>query len=754
MPVQTRVSSIALAALIAAGVSTAVPSCADESVWPMPAWSPSGPADVRMDAGKLAEFCAVVGGRGCVVRHGQMAYSWGDITRRGDVASAAKTVYAHFALKAIEDGRIRALDAPVAEVEPRLSEVNPDLGHKDRGITWRQMLNQTACYGVREAPGTAFDYNDWHMALLWDTLFVKVYGAGMDTVDEQVLRPVLADVIGCEDAPTFMAFGPGDRPGRLAISPRDLARFGLLYLRGGAWEGRQLLSSEAVSLATTSPLSNSIPRTAGVEARMLSGQRSMGSRSVPDNQCDHLGSYSFLWWTNGVDRDGRRHWPNVPEDAYGAFGHGGPRAMVVIPSLDVVVSWNDAKVTDREAEGKALGLLCEACLDRDPMQGQIIVDPERPDALTRKGGGPFVMCGPGDPEGFLYRGTLRPDGTRDGDQLELIRELAATGANCLYLQVVRSHGGDGDATENPFVDHDPEKGLVDRLLSQWDEWFAAMDEVGICIYLFIYDDSARIWNTGDDVGEGERRLLRGLAERFSHHRNLIWCVAEEYEERFSAARVRAIARVLREADGNRHPIAVHKLNGLDFSELADDPDIDQFAIQYNVASAAELHAGLVKCRGEAAGRYSLNLAECAEMGTGSELRRKLWACAMAGAHVMVLRMDVASTPEEDLHACGRLVRFLEATGWHALAPHDELGLGDTEYVLAAPEEEYLVYSGHAEATLGLKDLPAGTYSLRWLDCATGREVWQQQVSLTGGAQTLDKPPALGEEVVVSLRLRR
>ena len=54
-----------------------------------------------------------------------------------------------------------------------------------------------------------------------------------------------------------------------------------------------------------------------------------------------------------IDRDGRRHWPDAPEDMYGCFGHGGPRVMVVIPSLDLVMSWNDAKVKSREAENAA-----------------------------------------------------------------------------------------------------------------------------------------------------------------------------------------------------------------------------------------------------------------------------------------------------------------------------------------------------------------------------------------------------------------
>ena len=44
-------------------------------------------------------------------------------------------------------------------------------------------------------------------------------------------------------------------------------------------------------------------------------------------------------------------------------------------------------------------------------------------------------------------------------------------------------------------------------------WTAA----GIVIYFFFYDDSARIWNTGDVVGSAEKKFLEGLVNRFEHH---------------------------------------------------------------------------------------------------------------------------------------------------------------------------------------------------------------------------------------------
>jgi len=333
-------------------------------VWPGKTWARKKPEQLGLAADRLAEFARYVGGRGCIVRHGFLVYTWGDAARRGDVASAAKPVYAHFLFKALEDRRISSLDERVVKYEPRLAQINGKLGHKDRFITWRHLATQTSCYGVIEKPGTAFDYNDWQMALFWDLLFCRVYGTDYQNVDRTVLRPLLTDVLECEDEPTLMAFGVHDRPGRLAVSPRDFARFGLLYLRQGRWRGRSLLRADLARMAVSDPLPNRIPRAGMQAAEMLPGQRSIGSRRIPDNQTDHLGSYSWLWWINGVDRRGKRHWPDAPRDVYGAFGHGGRRAMVVIPSLDLVASWNDARICNRDMENHVPALLARAVIEQ------------------------------------------------------------------------------------------------------------------------------------------------------------------------------------------------------------------------------------------------------------------------------------------------------------------------------------------------------------------------------------------------------
>lgn len=110
---------------------------ATAAVYPGELWPTKTPDEAGLDAEKLKAFSDYAGGFGCVVRHGYMVYTWGDVSRRMDAASAAKPVYAHFLFKAVEEGTIPSLDQPVSEWEPRLKKINANLDHKDARITWR-----------------------------------------------------------------------------------------------------------------------------------------------------------------------------------------------------------------------------------------------------------------------------------------------------------------------------------------------------------------------------------------------------------------------------------------------------------------------------------------------------------------------------------------------------------------------------------------------------------------------------------------
>ncbi len=309
------------------------------SVYPGTDWVTRKPEEVGLSKAKLDALRDLVGGRGCVVRHGYLVYTWGDPSQSGDIASAVKPIISTLLFLAIQEGKLKSVDDKVADFEPRLKTLN---GGKDAGITWRHLASQISGYGLAEKPGQAYSYNDFALALYYDLLTQKVFG----DKGTHLLKTRLGDGLGFQDRYAFDAFGPGDRSGRLAISTRDLARFGLLYLRGGKWNGRQVLRQEFIRQAISCPIPANTPLTSGKDADMLPHQRSFGgtkniTRVGP-------GYYSFNWWLNRRNQAGEPLFVDAPPDAYVATGHGGMRMLWVIPSLDLIVTWNDATVEDHD----------------------------------------------------------------------------------------------------------------------------------------------------------------------------------------------------------------------------------------------------------------------------------------------------------------------------------------------------------------------------------------------------------------------
>jgi len=312
---------------------------ASGAIFPGAAWEVRDPALLGLSRDKLRELELLVGGRGCVVRNGYMAYGWGDQTKSSDIASAFKPVLTSLLFMAVQEGKISNIHERVATFEPRLDTLNEG---KDAAITWRHFAFQISGYGLTEKPGAAYSYNDYALALYYDTLVKKVFHAPAN----EVLRTRLATPLQFEDHYTFEAFGPNDRPGRLAISVRDFARFGWLYLRGGLWRDKLLIRPEFVQQALNSPLPADFPRTSGREAPMLPGQRSIGgTRNITPLG---PGFYSFNWWLNRTNHDGRHLLVEAPPDTCLASGHGGMRMLWLIPRFDLIVVWNDAKIEDQD----------------------------------------------------------------------------------------------------------------------------------------------------------------------------------------------------------------------------------------------------------------------------------------------------------------------------------------------------------------------------------------------------------------------
>lgn len=344
---------------------------AGEGMFPGSEWTRMPPASLGFDSRPLDELRDRMQGRGCVVRHGRIAYSWGDIESRVDVWSACKPVVTHFLLNALMEGLIPSLDEHAARYEPRLADLNAGLGYKDREILLSHMGNQISCYGVEEAPGSAFDYNDWQMALLIDIIFLKIYTAPYESWDDEVLHRRLTDRLQCQDNPTLINYGPHFRQGRLGMSLRDFARFGLLYLHSGNWNGAQIIDRQLALMAITQPLPVTLPRAGFTAAEMIPGQRSLGSERLPDNQDEHYGSYSWCWWINGTDALGNMFLSNAPPGTFCALGDDNERrGMAVIPELDTVFTWNDTALDVYPEQPRPLdecmSLLTSAIRSSDP----------------------------------------------------------------------------------------------------------------------------------------------------------------------------------------------------------------------------------------------------------------------------------------------------------------------------------------------------------------------------------------------------
>jgi CubicO group peptidase (beta-lactamase class C family) len=292
-----------------------------------------------------------------------MVFLWGDAAKSGDVASAFKPVLSALLLMAVKEGRLPGVDARLSLVEPRLAELN---GGKDAAITWRHLASQLSGYGLVEKPGEAYSYNDYALTLYYDTLMEKVYRTNAD----EVLRTRLAEPLQFEDRFTFQAFGPRDRPGRLALSCRDFARFGLLILRDGRWGDRSLLRPEQVHLALNSPISPDTPRSKGERAAMLPQQRTLGGKwnITPVGP----GYYSFNWWLNRTNSAGQRLLVDATPDVVMASGHGGMRVLYLVPSANLIVCWNDSKIEDHDVSpgNPATRMNQAARLIRDMVMGR------------------------------------------------------------------------------------------------------------------------------------------------------------------------------------------------------------------------------------------------------------------------------------------------------------------------------------------------------------------------------------------------
>ena len=154
--------------------------------------------------------------------------------------------------------------------------------------------------GLIRQPGTSWDYENYDTIL--GVLAMKK-ALGDDKTYSEFPRKALLDKIGMRN--TFLStdrFGDFVLSSQVYTNARDLARFGLLYLNNGVWNGERLISEEWIDFVRT-------PAPASAEYNDF---------------------YGGQWWLVPSNRT------DVPKDAYSTAGNRG-QYVIVVPSADLVI---------------------------------------------------------------------------------------------------------------------------------------------------------------------------------------------------------------------------------------------------------------------------------------------------------------------------------------------------------------------------------------------------------------------------------
>jgi len=273
---------------------------------------------------------------GLIIRHGYIVAEWGDTQRADMTFSVTKSFLSTTAALALDRGLIRDVhDA----VKMYVQDGKFDSEHNAK-ITWHHLLQQTSDW-----EGTLFDTPDWadrpvprNKPELWQRRPLNEPGAQFKYNDvrvnllaygllqvwrrplPEVLRELVMDPIGASNTWRWHGYenswvlvdgaemqsvsGGGHFGGGLFISARDQARFGLLFLRRGVWNGERLFSEE------------------WIEKLRAPGEAFAG--------------YGYMWWLNPE----KRTLKDAPEHIYFASGTGGNFIVVDDKNdLVVVVRW-------------------------------------------------------------------------------------------------------------------------------------------------------------------------------------------------------------------------------------------------------------------------------------------------------------------------------------------------------------------------------------------------------------------------------
>jgi CubicO group peptidase (beta-lactamase class C family) len=200
------------------------------------------------------------------------------------------------------------------EIEAK-SVADSDASRKLFGPGRLDVARYCASLPLIHTPGTHWNYNSCGIVLTADALTRAIVPKPASPQARRAtmlewMRANLFDVIGMKAQPEFDATGLFYGSAMIYASARDFAKFGLLYLRDGMWDGRRVLPEGWVDFARTPA--------AGSDGDI----------------------YGAGWWVAPNEGDGKPYpWridTGSPRDAFSAEGFEG-QYILIVPSKDLIV---------------------------------------------------------------------------------------------------------------------------------------------------------------------------------------------------------------------------------------------------------------------------------------------------------------------------------------------------------------------------------------------------------------------------------
>jgi CubicO group peptidase (beta-lactamase class C family) len=286
-----------------------------------------------------------------IVVDGVVLYQWGEVATKYIVHSIRKSFLSALFGNYVGNGTID-LDATMKELG--IDDKDPSLTTLEKTATVRDLLKaKSGIYHAAAAespgmkalkpkrhshkPGTFWYYNNWDFNAL-GTIFEQLTGKNIFNA----FKTDIADPVQMED------YEPADgiksavpesihQAYHFRMTARDMARFGLLMLRKGQWNGKQIIPEDWVEEST----------------QAYSDARLYGSDA-----------YGYMWWVaeNGHPH---KHMPgvNLKAGTYSARGYGGHYIFVIPDRNMVVVHRVDTYIPGNFVSGQDVGILLQLIFD-------------------------------------------------------------------------------------------------------------------------------------------------------------------------------------------------------------------------------------------------------------------------------------------------------------------------------------------------------------------------------------------------------